>query len=59
METLLTLACRWKHSGTEMRNYFCLYVSGRNDVFLYAGPVEVRAGNACFIGPHHELPAHE
>lgn len=59
METLLTLACRWKHSGTEMRNYFSPYVSGRNDTFSHAGPVEVRDGNACFIEQHHELPAHD
>lgn len=58
MEALLTLACRWEYSGIEMRNYFCQYVSGRNYVFLYAGPMKVRDGNASFIGSYHVLPAY-
>lgn len=58
MEALLTLARRWNNSGIEMRNYFCQYVSRRNYVFLYAGPMKVSDRNACFIGSYHVLPAY-
>ena len=58
MEALLTLACRREYSGTEIRNYFCQYVTGRNYVFLYAGPMKVRNGNTCFLGSYNVLPAY-